>query len=386
LEEKKRILLVDDNPSNIKILNNLLKDQYKISAATSGKDALKIAFSDSTPDVILLDIMMPDMDGYNVCERLKAEKRTHSIPVIFITTKSEIEDEARGFDLGAVDYITKPINPLIVKARIGAQIELLDQRQQLQRLNADLQHEKEINDIELELANNIQQQFLPDQSPDIKGFEIKSLFRPLHTIGGDFYDYYKINDDDHGIFLSDVAGHGISAALITSMLKILTTLMKKNKSNPGNFMTVLNNSLVDNTSQKFVTAIYGILSGQNGSFTFANAGHCLPLVYRKSSEDLNEIKLEGRALGVFGESKPFKTAIVQMQSGDMMFLFTDGVTESIEQDPEKGTAVLKETILASKEKSLETIIQVIFSNIESILDRLGSSFSDDITIIGVKKI
>lgn len=124
MDEKKRILIVDDTPANIKLLHNLLCNDYHVNAATNGADALKIVASDEQPDLILLDIMMPEMDGYEVCRRLKEDIKTSHIPVLFITALDEEEDETRGLELGAVDYITKPISPAIVRARIRNQMEL----------------------------------------------------------------------------------------------------------------------------------------------------------------------------------------------------------------------------------------------------------------------
>src|SRR5450432_4159165 len=117
VNEQPRILIVDDTPANIKVLHNLLREDYALSVATSGAAALEIAFSDDRPDLVLLDVMMPEMDGHEVCRRLKADARTRDVPVIFVTAMSEVEDETKGFELGAVDYITKPIRPPIVEAR-----------------------------------------------------------------------------------------------------------------------------------------------------------------------------------------------------------------------------------------------------------------------------
>lgn len=123
---KETLLIVDDVPQNIKVLNEILKDTYNIKAATNGEKALEIAFSEYRPDLILLDIMMPDMNGYEVCRRLKADPKTEKIPVIFVTAMDEEQNEAHGFELGAVDYITKPVSPSIVKARVRAQLALYD--------------------------------------------------------------------------------------------------------------------------------------------------------------------------------------------------------------------------------------------------------------------
>ncbi len=135
---KPTILVVDDTPDNITLLCALLGDQYKNKVATSGQRALKIAFAEPHPDLILLDIMMPDMDGYEVCRELKANPATANIPVIFLTAKSQDEDETRGFEFGAVDYITKPINPPILMARVQTHIALKHARSTLERQNERL--------------------------------------------------------------------------------------------------------------------------------------------------------------------------------------------------------------------------------------------------------
>lgn len=135
------VLVVDDTPENISVISALLNDSYKVKIATSGARGLSIARSDAPPDLILLDIMMPEMDGYQVCSRLKADAGTADIPVIFLTAKSEIEDETRGLDLGAMDYITKPISPPILLARVRNHLELKTARDLLRDRNLFLEQE-----------------------------------------------------------------------------------------------------------------------------------------------------------------------------------------------------------------------------------------------------
>jgi putative two-component system response regulator len=127
------ILIVDDMPQNIEVLGGVLDPHYKVRAATSGPRALVIAAKDPQPDLILLDIMMPDMDGLEVCRRLKADLRTRNVPVIFVTAMDEVDDEARGFDVGGVDYITKPISPPTVLARVRTHLALSNQSRELDR-------------------------------------------------------------------------------------------------------------------------------------------------------------------------------------------------------------------------------------------------------------
>jgi len=132
--EKQKVLIVDDTPENIQVLMETLKQDYKIVAANNGQKALQMAEMDPVPDIILLDIMMPGMDGYEVCKRLKAQEKTRGIPIIFVTALDQEDDESFGLKLGAVDYITKPISPSIVRARVQTHLSLRNSQKKLQDL------------------------------------------------------------------------------------------------------------------------------------------------------------------------------------------------------------------------------------------------------------
>jgi len=135
--DKQIVLVVDDTPENIDVMSGILRSDYKVKAALSGQKALKIAQSTPAPDIILLDVMMPEMDGYDVCRELKSNSQTASIPVIFVTAKDTESDETFGLDLGAVDYITKPISPAIVQARVKTHLSLYDQNRHLEKTVKD---------------------------------------------------------------------------------------------------------------------------------------------------------------------------------------------------------------------------------------------------------
>jgi len=150
MNEQQTVLVVDDAPENIDVLKGILSGTYKVKAAINGEKALKIAFN-TPPDLILLDIMMPGMDGHEVCRQLKEDPRTLSIPVIFVTAKGETEDETHGFDLGAVDYITKPVSPPVVQARVQTQLALYDQNRVLE--NKVLERTEEIRTLNHEIED-----------------------------------------------------------------------------------------------------------------------------------------------------------------------------------------------------------------------------------------
>jgi len=178
MNDVKRILVVDDTPANLKALNELLSPSYNISVATNGEDALRLA-KINPPDIILLDIMMPGMDGYEVCRLLKSDEQSASIPVIFVTAKTEIEDEKKGFELGGVDYITKPISPPIIKARVKTHLALKEVREHLEELVAE-------RTAELQQANKVLQRQLKELEGrdrlvkvQMKGLSFEDSFREV---------------------------------------------------------------------------------------------------------------------------------------------------------------------------------------------------------------
>jgi putative two-component system response regulator len=153
--EKETVLVIDDAPDSLTMLNGLLKDSYRVKVANNGERGLKIAETLPHPDLILLDIMMPGMDGYEVCRRLKAKRETGQIPVIFLTAKGDVEDEQKGFDAGCVDYITKPVSAPIVRARVRAQLLLKSARDYLIDQAAYLESEVAKRTREVQIVQDV---------------------------------------------------------------------------------------------------------------------------------------------------------------------------------------------------------------------------------------
>ena len=199
-----RILIVDDVSTNIDILREVLKHHYKLSVALNGKQALKIATSSSPPDLILLDIMMPEMDGYEVCRRLKADVKTRDIPVLFITALQGESDENLGFSVGAIDFISKPINPSTVLSRVKSQLLLREAQQQLVKQNDQLLFERQAIESVL---------FRMRESVQFDGRNLKLLDRPKEKTGGDILLSSLRPDGGHNVLLGDFTGHGLIAAI-----------------------------------------------------------------------------------------------------------------------------------------------------------------------------
>ncbi len=196
------VLLVDDSPTNIQVLNDALKDDYSVFFSTSGKDALKIA-SESMPDLILLDVIMPDIDGYEVCRTIKADPILKNIPIIFITAMNQQEDEAIGLELGAVDYICKPFNPGIVRLRVRNQIELKRQRDIL----AHLSH--------LDGLTGIPNRRALDEALEREWRRGIRSGKPLSLVMVDI-DHFKAYNDDNGHIAGDDCLRHVSKALYAS--------------------------------------------------------------------------------------------------------------------------------------------------------------------------
>ncbi len=196
-DQKKVVLVVDDAPANIQIVKSILKDLYKIRVATSGAKALELAKVTPPPDLILMDVMMPEMDGYEVCKHLKLDPETRDIPVIFLTGQTHVDEETKGFEVGAVDYIHKPFSPAVVKARVHTHLMLRGIREQLAQQLLSIQKE-------LETARQIQLSILPSEIPKIEGLDIAARYLPMTAVAGDFYDFIVVDEKRIGILVADV--------------------------------------------------------------------------------------------------------------------------------------------------------------------------------------
>ena len=321
---KPTILVVDDTAANLQLMSGLLQDDYKVKAATSGEKALKIAFTDPQPDLILLDIMMPEMDGYEVCKRLKADEKTNQIPIIFLTAKAETQDEALGLSLGAVDYITKPVSPAIAIARIKTHIELYRQKRELiesQRLLAE-----EINEAAIYIRSLLP---LP-----LEG-KVNTSWQhiPSSSLGGDALGYHWIDKDHLGIYLVDVCGHGVGAAILCiSAINAIRSqsLTDTDFRSPSSVLKGLNDAFpMEEQNNKYFTIWYGVYCKQTNELIFSSAGHPHAILIQGSCEQdkkLLTLTSGGLAIGMMPDID-FKESTVPLQSLNKLYVFSDGVYE-----------------------------------------------------------
>ena len=319
--EKKTVLVVDDAPSNLRVVNEILHNSYKVRIATNGTKALELASSTPGPDLILLDVVMPGMDGYEVCTHLKSDPATKDIPVIFLTGQTEIADETRGFETGAVDYIHKPFSPAVVAARVQTHLALRETRQQLTSQLRAIRSE-------LETARKIQLSILPCEVPAIANLEIAARYVPMTSVAGDFYDFMIVDEKRVGILVADVSGHGMPAALIASMLKIAFPAQSAWACDPARVLSGLNQALCGKFQDHYVTAAYAFIDTEERTLRYAGAGHP-PLILRDSSGAIRSLMENGLFLGYFPEAS-YSSAETSFDAGDWLLLYTDGITETMD--------------------------------------------------------
>jgi len=383
ISTKESILIVDDLPANLRLLSQMLAEQgYGVRAVTSGARALE-SIAASPPDLILLDIRMPEMDGYTVCERLKARPNTREIPVVFISALGETEDKVRAFAVGGVDYVTKPFHVEEVLARVRTHLDLRRLQKQLQEANQRMEQE-------LILAGQVQARFLPSTPPSIPGWQFAFALQPARKTSGDFYDVYTLPNGQLAILIADVVDKGVGAAL-TMVLSwsLLRTGALEHPTAPAQVFDVVNRRLLEDAhTGDFVTVFYAVLDPATGSLVYGNAGHHPPYLLRgPADQQLEELGEPSLPLGILLEAT-WEEGQVQMNPGDALVLYTDGVADA--QDAE-GHFYGHQRLRASVRAALDTragrpalaqgLLEAILGDVQRFV--AGAPQADDITMVVV---
>jgi sigma-B regulation protein RsbU (phosphoserine phosphatase) len=337
------ILIVDDTPDNLTLLSQMLAEQgYHVRPIPDGPLALAAVQADP-PDLILLDIRMPDMDGYQVCARLKADVQTRDIPIIFVSALDATQDKVRAFYTGGVDYVTKPFQAAEVLARIETHLALRELQKQLQDANERMTQE-------LALAGEVQASFLPRKAPEIPGWLLSATLQPARQASGDFFDFVTLPDARLAIVMADVSDKGAGAALYMALsCTLIRTYAPQYPTQPELVLGAVNRRILTDTSaNQFVTVFYGILDTATGMLLYSNAGHCPPLHLRAANDrDAQELAATGIPLGIM-EDRLWRRKAVQIDPGDLLVLYTDGITEArSDQAALFGEGRLAESVRAS---------------------------------------
>jgi serine phosphatase RsbU (regulator of sigma subunit) len=401
-----RVLVVDDEPNNLQLMRMVLSDHYHLAFAPGGPKALEVV-QRVRPDLILLDIMMPEMDGYEVCRRLKADGRTRGIPVIFVTAKSDEADEAKGFSLGGVDYITKPISAPIVQARVRTHLELNRARQdlkrqneileqrvaertrevlELQRVEYELRAAQERVENELNIAAQIQKSILPSTFPafpERTEFDLYAMMTPAREVGGDFYDFFFVDHERLALIIADAAGKGVPAALFVMKSRTVIRSFAKQDKLPAEVLTASNDLLCErNETGMFITVFLGYYHVPTGRLTYSNGGHNPPLVAETGARCRELAPKHGSGLGVMPGSR-YGQDEMQIESGETLWLYTDGVTEARSPTDEFfGLDRFKETVLAGSRECLSTRCEHVANRLEAFQE---TGQFDDLTVLALQR-
>ena len=385
MNDRKKVLVVDDERCNINVLVDLLKPNYKMMVAKNGEQALKAARSDNPPNLIMLDVMMPEMDGYEVCRQLKDDEKTRDIPIMFITAMGHEADEERGFAAGAVDYITKPITASIVEARVKTHLALQHSMESLQDAYAIIDTQKKRMQGELNVAKDIQLSMLPQvfpAYPDRDEFRIHASMEAAREVGGDFYDFFFIDENRLCVVIGDVSGKGVPAALFMAITKALIKSRSADDLSTASILTHVNNEIsTNNEAVMFITVFMGIIDVQSGEMTCTNAGHNPPYIKRQDGA-LNRLdSLHGPVLGVI-DGLAYKEGQIQIEAGDLLLMYTDGVTEAMNPDLNLFEESRLVDILNEKgHDTPESIINEVFTRVHAFEN--GAEQSDDITLLAL---
>ena len=369
-KNKFTILIVDDNLVNVKILEKaFVKKGYCVISAAEATQAISLATRER-PDLILLDIMMPGEDGFSVGRQLKLSSETSSIPIIFITSRNDLDAKMIGFDLGAVDYITKPFYIQEVLARVRLHLRLSLATNSLVKRQAE----------KLQQIQDAQSSFLvlPEDYPDAR-FSVYYL--SLLEAGGDFYDVLTISDDIFGYFLGDISGHDIATSYMTAAVKALLTQNCIPIYEPQESIRMINNVLLEILpDEKYMTACYGLLNRKIKTMTLVNAGHPPP-IYIPNGGKPQFVELTGDVLGFF-PNVSFGVREFSVSEGDRFFLYSDGLIERIEA---------KKVWTRGKQKLLElcgsvdhTPFQKCSETIANQMIGDGPSPGDDVVVLGIE--
>jgi len=377
------ILVVDDTPANLQVLAGMLKDRgYKVRPVPNGKLALVAAQRDP-PDLILLDINMPEMNGYEVCEHLKADDRLKGIPVIFISALTEQIDKVKAFALGGVDYLTKPFQMEELHARVETHLKLRRLQIDLEEYSRHLELARERIKLDLELARGVQRGFLPLRMPEVPGYEFFAHYESAYEVGGDYYDFIALPRNRIAVLLGDVAGKGVVAALLMAKLCADARFCMLTESDPATAVTKLN-SLMNKSgiADRFVTLVAVVLDPVSHTVTLVNAGHPPPLIYHRATCNVEEAisnEVTGLPLGVLDDFE-YASCQVSLEPGDTILAFTDGVTEAVNvQDIQLQTKGVHAAVQGKAfcPRALgEQVVKVVKQFVT------GCSQSDDISLVG----
>ncbi len=320
LKSEWNILAIDDSRLNRAIIKKTLTElNMKVDEAVDGVDGLN-ALRNKKYDLVLVDIIMPRLDGFGFLSKFKEVVGNNFVPVILMTGSDDLNSKIKGLRIGADDFLLKPLNEKELVARVLSLLRLKSVHDELYDRNLLLQKE-------LEIAKRVQQFIIPKDFSQIPYPTVSGRYLPIEDLGGDFFDCYQLSNDKSGFLIADVTGHGIPAALVMSMAKMMFSIYAMRHQSTGDLFATVNTQLCGlMLDSQFITAFFIIYNPENRTISYSNAGHTRALFYRKSKNKVVALDAKGFFLGI-SKDTIYEEKTLMIESGDKILLYTDGITE-----------------------------------------------------------
>jgi sigma-B regulation protein RsbU (phosphoserine phosphatase) len=370
-----RVLIVDDAKMNVDILVQALRDEYKLSVALDGAAALQ-SVEKNPPDLVLLDIVMPGLDGYEVCRQLRAQESTRELPIMFLSALEDVKDKTRGFEVGGNDYLTKPFEVLEVKARVRSLLKA--------KAYADAIREAMARD--LRIAREIQMGILPaDLAAATRGtgLDVFAIVQPAREVGGDLYEVLRVSDDRIVVALGDVSGKGIPAALFMAVAVTILRTLARQIAEPDEILRRLNDELAEqNPRGMFVTLQCLVFDLAQRRVSCAGAGHHQLAILSRDRPPRLACPSSGRPAGLM-PFNPVERETLSLEPEDTFVLFSDGVSEAMNAaDDFYGEERLMAVLSAGAGGSAADTVKRVLVDVHAFA--AGAKQSDDITVLAAR--
>ncbi|HEX8281661.1 MAG TPA: SpoIIE family protein phosphatase [Chthoniobacterales bacterium] len=383
--DAENILVVDDDAMSRRLLVRALSAAgFHCREAIDGASALR-ELHDSIPSLLLLDFDMPGIDGAVVLKRLRADADPDvaQLPAIMLTGHGGEESEVLCLEAGADDFVTKPINDAVLRARIDTHLRLRSMRRQLQQQNDELEAWRTNLERDLEAARLTQQSLIPQKSPMLDGWDVAAVYRPVIQVGGDIYGWLRMSDGRTLFWIADATGHGASAALLTTLAKLLFHHGTVEHNRPAAIMRAVNHDFRSIFgARSFMTAMCVALNPVSGRATVVGAGHP-PLLVLRTNGRVEAAASSAPPLGLL-EHPDFSEIDVHIDRGEAFFLYTDGIygaenRNAARLSPERLGATLQPTSLNAQGLLARVIQQAMSGN-------GNKPLPDDVAAIAVKRL
>ena len=379
-----QILIVDDDAMSRKILGQMLASAgYECTESDNGAGALELVHA-KQPSLLLLDFDMPGLNGAEVLKRLRSDSNpaVAQVPAIMLTGHGSEESEVRCLQAGADDFVTKPINAAVLRARIETHLRLRSMRRQLQRQNDELEEWRRNLERDLAAARLTQQSLIPQKPPNLPGWEIATCYRPVIQVGGDIYGWLRMKDGQMLFWIADGTGHGAAAALLTTLAKLLFHHGTMENDAPASVMEAVNNDFRSIFgARSFMTAMCVALDLSTGRASVVGAGHP-PLLIARHSGGTESIASIAPPLGLI-EHPQFTETIVDLNLGDAFLLYTDGLFGAARSNRVRLTPEHLAKMLDHSATSADALLRRILN--QAAPDNGKDALPDDMAALAVRR-